>query len=304
MTLQQVGRALRLDAVRSSAFSRLFSSSVFKEMATKGRSPLFARLVEQAFTDSECAGLASVGDAFDFAFKCLMARENRDEYVYKSAITQRILLGRHSLRSACMLNEFRVGQCKADLVILNGSATAYEIKSERDDLARLSPQLASYKAVFPIRYVVAGEQHIDSILRTVDVDVGILSLSSRHRISTVRAAQERVDLVDTGILFDSIRVDEAINILKCRNIEIPDVPNTRIRRELREVFCAVAAQDIYPTFVSVLKRSRSLASLEDLVGGLPVSLRAAALTIRSKPSDHKNLLAAINSNLKDALGWS
>ncbi|WP_198513025.1 sce7726 family protein [Achromobacter ruhlandii] len=251
--------------------------------------------MEQAFTDSECAGLASVGDAFDFAFKCLMARENRDEYVYKSAITQRILLGRHSLRSACMLNEFRVGQCKADLVFF---------LSERDDLARLSPQLASYKAVFPIRYVVAGEQHIDSILRTVDVDVGILSLSSRHRISTVRAAQERVDLVDTGILFDSIRVDEAINILKCRNIEIPDVPNTRIRRELREVFCAVAAQDIYPTFVSVLKRSRSLASLEDLVGGLPVSLRAAALTIRSKPSDHKNLLAAINSNLKDALGWS
>lgn len=273
-------------------------------MAARGRSPLFARLASQSFTDAELELMTSVGDAFNFAFRCLMKGANRDEYIYKAAITQRILLGRHSLRSACMLNEFRVGHCKADLVILNGSATAYEIKSERDGLARLTRQLENYQAVFPMRYVIAGENHVDSVLDSADEDVGVLMLSARYQISTVREARERLDLIQPAVLFDSIRIDEAINILKCRNIEIPDVPNTRIRKEMRDVFCGLAPQDIYPTFLSVLKRSRTLAALEDLVGGLPESLHAAALTVRTKPADHKNLVAAINSNLADALGWS
>lgn len=273
-------------------------------MASKGRSPLFARLVTQSFTEAEMGAVRSVGDAFDFAFQRLMKGLNRDEYVYKAAITQRILLGRHSLRSACMLNEFRIGQCKADLVILNGSATVYEIKSERDGLARLTRQLESYQTVFPMRYVIAGENHVDSVLNSTDENVGVLMLSARHRISTVREARERLDLIEPATLFDSIRLDEAINILKCRNIEIPDVPNTRIRKKMRDVFCTLAPQDIYPTFLNVMKRSRTLVSLEELVGGLPASLHAAALTVRTKPADHKNLMAAINSSLADALGWS
>ncbi|MEI9986083.1 MAG: sce7726 family protein [Aliidongia sp.] len=54
------------------------------------------------------------------------------------SVTQKILMGKHSLRTASMLNEFRAGSCKADLVILNGTATVYEIKSERDSLTRLA----------------------------------------------------------------------------------------------------------------------------------------------------------------------
>jgi hypothetical protein len=56
----------------------------------------------------------------------------RDKYVYKAALTQRVLMGKHSLRTACMLSEFRVGDRKADITILNGTTTVYEIKSDRD----------------------------------------------------------------------------------------------------------------------------------------------------------------------------
>lgn len=273
-------------------------------MAGKGRSPLFARLVRQSFTDAEQSQIQSVGDAFNYAFERLKAHANRDEYVYKAAITQRILLGRHSLRSACMLNEFRVGICKVDLAILNGTATAYEIKSERDGLGRLKRQLDAYQLVFPRRYVIAGENHIDGVLQSTDPDVGILMLSGRYQISTIREATERLDLVQPAAIFDALRIDEAIKILNYRNIEIPVVPNTRIRGELREIFAGFAAGEIYSTFVSVVKESRTLASLGDLVSDMPRSLHAAALTIRVKPAEHKNLLAAINSTFVDALGWA
>lgn len=295
---------MKLDANRSSAFSRLFSSSVFKEMAGKGSSPLFARLVRQSFTDAEQVKIKSVGDAFDYAFGQLKANANRDEYVYKAAITQRVLLGRHSLRSACMLNEFRVGQCKVDLAILNGTATAYEIKSERDGLGRLQRQLDAYQLVFPRRYVIAGENHVESVIQVTPPDVGVLMLSNRYQISTVREATERMDLVQSASMFDTLRIDEAIKILNYRNIDIPAVPNTRIRGELRGIFAGFAAWEIYPTFVDVLKESRTLASLGDLLSDMPRSLHAAALTIRVKPAEHKNLLVAINSTFDDALGWA
>jgi len=81
---------------------------------------------------------------FERAFSLLEREGYRHEYVYKAALTQKIFLGRHSLQTASMLSEFRVGQCKADLVILNGTSTVYEVKSERDSLDRLERQVAAW----------------------------------------------------------------------------------------------------------------------------------------------------------------
>lgn len=117
-----------------SALTRLFSSAVFQEMAKKGRSALFKRLLDQTDVVERCHSDATVGDAFNSAFKVLQTAGLRDEYIYRAAVTKKILMGKHSLRTASMLNEFRAGSCKADLVILNGTATVYEIKSERDSL--------------------------------------------------------------------------------------------------------------------------------------------------------------------------
>jgi hypothetical protein len=203
-----------------------------------------------------------------------------------------------------MLNEFRVGQCKVDLAILNGTATAYEIKSERDGLSRLKRQLDAYQLVFPRRYVIAGENHVDGVLQATDSDVGVLMLSDRYQISTIREAADRLDLVQLSSIFDTLRIDEAIKILNDRNIEVPVVPNTRIRRELLEIFAGFAVEEIYPTFVRVVKESRTLAPLGDLLSDMPRSLHAATLTVRVKPVEHKNLLAAINSTFVDALGWA
>src|SRR3546814_17075413 len=97
-------------------------------------------------------------------------------------------MGTHSLRTASMLNEFRAGSCKADLVILNGTATVYEIKSERDSLARLANQIENYKRVFAKVNVIASEGHVEGVLTTVTDDVGVRCLSKRYRITTIREA--------------------------------------------------------------------------------------------------------------------
>lgn len=113
-----------------SGLSRLFSSTVFRELAAKGKSAAFPRLVYEAEIASLCVLKGRVRDAFEAAFRVLKQDGLRDEYIYKAALTHRVLMGKHSLRTACMLSEFRVGECKADIAILNGTTTVYEIKSE------------------------------------------------------------------------------------------------------------------------------------------------------------------------------
>lgn len=284
--------------------TRLFSSAVFRELGKKGRSPLFARLFGLADIADHCSKNATVGEAFDATFDVLKAAGRRDEYIYRSALTHNVLMGTHSLKTACMLTEFRAGVCKADLVILNGTATAYEIKSERDSLTRLSNQVANYKRVFAKVYVIASEGHISSVLETVPNDVGVMMLGSRYRISTVREAENRPDQICPAAVFDSLRSPEAAAILKRLKIAVPEVPNTQRHTAMRAIFSQLEPEAAHRAMVETLKRTRDLEPLSDLVDKLPRSLHAAALSIQIRRADHGRILDAVSTPLSAAMSWA
>ncbi|HDU5857809.1 TPA: sce7726 family protein, partial [Klebsiella pneumoniae subsp. pneumoniae] len=203
-------RSNDLNSFQLTALSRLFSASVFSEIAKKGQSPMFARSLRETelFDHADTLGI-TVGEAFNEAFALLRQTGLRNEYVYRSALTHNLLLGKHSLRTACMLNEFRIGSCKADLIILNGTGTVYEIKSERDSLSRLHNQITNYRKAFGKIYVIAGSEHIDDVLKTTESTIGVLSLTRWNRISTIREAEEVLDFLCPVTIFESLRINEA-----------------------------------------------------------------------------------------------
>lgn len=286
------------------AISRLFSSSVIHEMARNGRSPLFARLVRQSQMLSSMSLSKRVCAVFEAAFSLLKREGYRHEYIYKAALTHKILLGTHSLQTASMIHEFRVGDCKADVAILNGTATVYEVKSERDSLARLERQIAAYATVFAKVYVIAAESHISGVTDTVPDFVGILCLNSRHQISTLRDAIDQPERTLPGAIFDSIRTEEARSILSIFGVTVPPVPNTELHGVLRRAFVKLDPIQAQQGMVSVLKRTRNLLPLSELVDQLPVSLQSAALSVPIRKMDHQRLVSAINTPLKVALGWA
>jgi hypothetical protein len=286
------------------AISRLFSSSVIREMARKGKSPLFARLARQSLLlDHLLPECRPVRSLFDAAFALLKREGYRHEYIYKAALTHKILLGKHSLQTASMLNEFRVGECKADLAILNGTSTVYEVKSERDSLVRLERQVAAYAKVFAQIYVVTAENHVNSVIGSVPGDVGILRLNARHQISTLREAVDRRERTSPSAIFDSIRTQEALMILRSEGVEIPVLPNTLLNPVLRELFGKLDARKAHDGMVQVLKKTRNLLPLSDLVAQLPTSLHTAALSVPLRKMDHMRLVAAVNTPLEVAVAW-
>jgi hypothetical protein len=247
---------------------------------------------------------AKVHELFDAAFSLLKQEGFRHEYIYKAALTQNILLGKHSLRTASLLNEFRVGECKADLAILNGTATVYEIKSERDSLTRLQRQIAAYTTVFATVYVIAAEQHVEAVLKSVSDDVGLMLLNRRGHISKRREAQERPERTSPAAIFDSIRAEEAMKILISRGIAIPKVPNTARNAVLREFFIKLDPRDAHAGMVETLKKTRNLLPLSELVKQLPNSLQTAALSVPLRKVDHSRLVSAVNTHLKEAVSWA
>jgi hypothetical protein len=286
------------------AISRLFSSSIVKEMGKRGRSPLFARLARQSRLSDLLSPSACVSALFDAAFALLRREGNRHEYIYKAALTHKILLGIHSLQTASMMNEFRVGECKADVAILNGTATVYEIKSERDSLSRLERQVAAYSTVFAKVYVIAAEGHVQAVAKVVPDFVGIMQLNRRYCISTLREAVDQPERTSPSAIFDSIRTAEARMILSSLGVTIPDVPNTRLHSVLREEFVKLDRAQAHAQMVRVLKRTRNLLPLSTLLNQLPHSLQTAALSVPLRKADHERLVAAVNSSLQDAMGWA
>lgn len=287
-----------------SALTRFFSAAVFREMAKKGQSGLFCRLLAQTSLIENLDLCETVGDAFNFAFDILKIEGHRDEYIYRAAITQKVLMGTHSLRTASMLNEFRIGSCKADLVILNGTATVYEIKSERDSLARLVNQVDNYKRVFARVNVIASEGHIEGVLDAIPDDIGVMCLSKYYRIKSVREAIDCPEKICPVTVFESLRMAEGIAILQAMGVSVPEVANTQKHSVMRALFAKLDPVALHVEMVRTLKRTRDLSPLSDFVARLPASLHAAALSVSVRRSDHSKIVDAMATPLRLAMTWS
>lgn len=287
----------------ASVLSRFFSAAVIRDLGRYGRSQLFTRLVQQSEIGLQVPQESSVGAVFDAAYDALKQSGMRDEYVYRNALTEKILLGRHSLNTATMLREVRTGVSKADVVVLNGTSTAYEIKSERDSLARLENQLSSYRNVFAAVNVVASPLHVREVLAKVPADVGVMTLSTRFTLQIEREAQNLPSRTSPLLVLELLRVNEALAVLNALGINAPEVPNTQIRSELGKIFASLDPEVAHGLMVRTLKESRSQAALAGFVGSMPSSLRAAFLGMKSDARSRIRVKEAIETPLTEALAW-
>ena len=88
----------------------------------------------------------------------------KNEYLYKNALINKLLLGRYSLNTTTIINEFKIGNSIADFVLLNGEVRIFEIKTELDSLSKLSKQLLDYSRFADKVYVVTNSKFIDRLV--------------------------------------------------------------------------------------------------------------------------------------------
>lgn len=209
----------------SLSISGVFSNSHFKRVLENGYSPYIDKKIEGL------QGVLSFGKG-ESRKKILenmyfyLLKEYRCEYIYKNFITQKILFGRHSLNTSTLINEFRVGSSVADVVLLNGKSTVYEIKTELDNPERLHDQLSDYQKAFTEIYLVVHHSNLDTYMKILTGShKGLIALNNRNHLSVRKKATLNTKYLDITTMFKSLRKQEYSNIIEKAYGSVPDVPN-------------------------------------------------------------------------------
>ena len=294
-------RAVGAELARNAALMRLFSGTMVRELAAKRNSPLFARILHETGLLQTIDSAMQLVDLFEDVFRRLR-KHYRAEYVYKNAIANKLLIGRHSLNTSFMLTEFRCGDCKADAVLLNGTSNVYEIKSEYDNTRRLRRQLSAYSQLFDNVYVITSREQVGDIREDVDESVGLMVLTDHHTISTVREPISMKHRVSPGVVFDSLRKSEYTRIIAEEFGCVPDVPNTRVFGECRRLFCQLSPDRAHGTMLNALKTRGDSRSHRDFIGCVPRSLKAAALACTLGVTEQRSFLEVLNKPVRAMIG--
>lgn len=147
------------------------------------------------------------------AIEAWMLVNYRNETIYKNAVANQLFFECHNWSSASHLTELRVAGSIADSVVVNGHATAYEIKSELDNPARLERQLCDYRKVFRFVYVVTYEGFAEAYGEVVNgAPVGLIVLDDKGRLKTRQTAPEYSADLDIATMMKSLRKAEYTSI--------------------------------------------------------------------------------------------
>lgn len=263
--------------------SKIFNSGVLSDIAT-GDFSYIQKVSQQFFSEINSLNLNEI---YQKSFEILL-KNYPNEYVYKNLIANKILLGRHSLNTATMLTEFRVGTNKADCVILNGKSTCYEIKTDYDSLIRLNDQLDAYTQIFDDVYVVCSYKHLESVLKNTDDSIGILILSDKLTFQEVRKADNTVRK-NKKLLIQSLRQSEYLELFEMITGEKLVAPNTQIFDLCYEELNKFEDDKMLNNFyIEILKRSRK--NNKEFITNMPTSLVNATISYKFNKSQIKSLI--------------
>jgi len=282
-----------------SVFARFFTSGVLREIGHTGHSSTAGRLSRQ-YGLFEKFGTMLVADFYDTIFRRLVSLY-RHEYIYKNALAQKILLGRHNLNTAFMLTELHVDDCKADVVVLNGTSQVYEIKSEMDNLERLDRQITAYRKMFDYITVVTTERLFDAIARRVPEEIGIMVLSEKgyqFKKKPYRRATSNKSRVDPSVILNSLQKREYLKIIEeeC-GVSLRYLPNTRVYSAARVHFREISPERAHDAMVKALKSRRDTYRVSDFVTSVPGSLKAASLSIRLSREEQNRFLDSLHHRI-------
>jgi len=209
----------------------------------------------------------------------LMLSEYRCEYVYKNEIIRQILIKGHK-NEARAFTEVEVQKSIADVVIINGTSSVYEIKTELDGLNRLENQLHSYRLVFDKMFVVTHKEKLDSIKKVIGKDVGLIILKDKGKLETVREAKSNKKHVRSEYVFNLLHKEEYTKIIKSHFGYIPKVQPIQLFTECKRLFSLIEPIKAHTYMVKALRNRRTPWYQEDLFKALPHSLKLIGLTSR------------------------
>ncbi|PKG40364.1 sce7726 family protein [Psychromonas sp. Urea-02u-13] len=276
--------------------AKLFHSSELKKLASGNLDTIHETIEHfEELSSSQC-----VADFYELAYS-LLVRYYRNEYVVKNEIANKVLLGRLSMNTTSMLSELRTGSNIADCLLINGSSTCYEIKTEFDSLSRLNSQLNSYKQAYDKTYIVAHSTHLKKIdqVHKASPSFGIIELTKRNQLKKIEEAPQ-CDEFNFEITFETLRKPEYLFIAKNLLGEIPNMPNTSIQDYCKQAYFSLSPDVANKTFKKTLRKFR--ANDHNFINKLPKSLKNIGISYQLNRNEKNNILSSLTNDIQSHSG--
>lgn len=202
---------MSLEPQNAKIMSNAFSKSILSDLLKTGKSKKFDLILNSISTLDKKN--KTHGELFDF-LHLNMIKSYRNEYVYKNAIANKIVLGRHKFKNISFFTELFVWGVIADVVVANGTTTAYEIKTAYDSFSRLSNQIGIYEQAFEHVNIVIPEEKLSSLLKVAPENSGILILSDNFTFQEYRKPESNKESLSTEIMASLLHAEDKKELLK------------------------------------------------------------------------------------------
>jgi len=142
-----------------------------------------------------------------------------NDSIIRKAFHSRMIKHNHQDPDTLVIDELGVhhGKARIDIAVINGALTGYEIKSEKDDLSRLTSQVEAYNKVFNKLTLIVAEKYFKESLELLPKWWGLITVKKGVRggltFNKDRIAKHNPD-VDNYSVAKLLWKDEAISLLK------------------------------------------------------------------------------------------
>lgn len=199
----------------------------------------------------------------------------RNEYFYKNTLINKVLVGIHSVNTTTALTELPINKSKADIVMINGKAVVYEIKTELDSLQRINNQINDYYKAFTHVSVIIDKSHEEKILKEYwDSPVGIYILTDRVTIQTIKEPEQNYKLLDPLVMYKVLRKAERYDIVNKFYNKIPEFNQFEEFDEVFKLFKSIEEKKMYSEFILKLKERSKVKQDKKYFDDIPKEIKS------------------------------
>lgn len=288
--MAKVGGYTELERMRS--YSTIFSSTSFLKLLKDDDLGFINSKVKRFDETKLLAGeFITYSDYIHYVYSEL-SKKYRNEYFYKNSFINYKLLKEYGVKDTVVINEFKVGNSIADIVLFNGSSKAFEIKTELDSSRRLQGQIADYTKIFDYCYIITDATLVDKYLCDND-SLGVIALdklSQTVKLTEIRKAGKN-DNIDPETLIRCIRTSEYKNIVSKYYGEIPDMNSFNMFEICSHLIKEIPSLQLRRLFLNEIKaRKSNTSSLKHF----KKELRQLALAMQLDERKYKKIISKLN----------
>lgn len=267
---------------------RFFSKSMLADLLSQKKNSVFDCVIRRYVKDPD----GKTYDELISEIYTFMGKEYRTEYLYKNTILNKLLFAKHDYKKTVALTELPIDKSKADFVMINGRGVVYEIKTELDNLDRIESQIQDYYKAFTEVVVVTYEDNLAKVMNTVPQSVGIMLLTKRQSLKSIRNAKIVDKYLDYYTIFKILRKNEFEQILLDNRLKLPKVIQFEYYKKCYSLIKSIDIYKLQKDMLEQLKTRMRIETVEFCIDS-PKELRLLTYfdnTLRSKRSEFETTM--------------